>query len=149
MKKALAILGQLVLFFLFLAVFFSGSLLAVFHLDPFHAQWFVSHPTPTSIRYFLPTGLIYMTLLYLIVFAIEAAMKRLRTAGLWTTIVYILALVIGLRVQVRLRHPRPLLKPTAQCVISEGNLRLLQHLPLSVSALPLIVILSAGTHGFS
>jgi len=30
------------------------------------------------------------------VVGIEAAMKRLRTAGLWTTIVYILALVIGL-----------------------------------------------------
>ena len=74
---------------------FSGSILQVFHLDPFHAQWFISHPTPTSIRYFVPTGLIYMTILYLVVFAIEAAMKRLRTAGLWTTIVYVLALAIG------------------------------------------------------
>ena len=95
MKNTLAILGQIFLFFLFLAVFLSGSFLTVFHLDPFHAQWFVSHPTPSSIRYFVPTGLIYMTLLYLIVFAIEAAMKRLRTAGLWTTVAYILALVIG------------------------------------------------------
>ena len=95
MKKTLALIGQIVLFFLFLAVFFSGSFLGVFHLDPFHAQWFVSHPTPTSIRYFVPTGLIYMTILYLIVFAIEAAGRRLRTAGLWTTIVFILALVIG------------------------------------------------------
>ena len=95
MKKVLAAIGQIVLFFLFLAIFFSGSFLGVFHLDPFHARWFVSHPTPTSIRYFVPTGLIYMTVFYLIVFGIEAAMKRLRTAGLWTTIVYILALVIG------------------------------------------------------
>ena len=95
MKKALAILGQFLLFALFLAVFFAGSFLSVFHLDPFHAQWFVSHPTPTTVRYFIPTGLIYMTILYLIVFAIEAAAKRLRTAGLWTTVAFLLALVIG------------------------------------------------------
>ncbi len=95
MKTALAFLGQLVLFFLFLAVFFSGGFLAIFHLDPFHARWLLSHPTPSSIRYFIPTGLIYMTIFYLIVFSIEAAAKRLRTAGLWTTIAYILALVIG------------------------------------------------------
>ena len=95
MKKALAILGQIVLFFLFLTVFFSTIFLGVLHLDPFHAQWFVSHPTPTSIHYFVPTGLIYMTILYLVIFAIEAAAKRLRTAGLWTTVAYILALAVG------------------------------------------------------
>ena len=95
MRKALAILGQFLLFVVFLAIFFSGSFLGLFHLDPFHAQWFLSHPTPTTTRYFIPTGLIFMTILYLIVFGIEAAVKRLRTAGLWTTVVYILALVIG------------------------------------------------------
>ena len=95
MKPILAFLGQFVLFLLFLAVFFSGSFLAIFHLDPFHAQWFVSHPSPTSIRFFVPTGLILMTVFYLIVFAIEAARGRLRSAGLWTTIVFILALVVG------------------------------------------------------
>ncbi len=95
MKTALAVIGQLLLFALFLAIFFSGSFLAAFHADPFHAQWFLTHPTPTSVRYFVPTGLIFMTLAYLIVFAIEAAMKRLRTAGLWTTIAFILALAIG------------------------------------------------------
>ena len=95
MKKFLSVLGQFVLFLVFLAVFFSGSFLAVFHLDPFHMQWFVSHPTPTTTRYFVATGLIFMTLLYLLVFAIEAAARRLRTAGLWTTIAFVLALVIG------------------------------------------------------
>ncbi len=96
MKKAFAILGQLLLFAVFLAVFFAGGLLGLFHLDPFHARWFLSHPTPDTTRYFVPTGLILMTLLYLIVLGIEAAMKRIRTAGLWTTVAFAVALVVGL-----------------------------------------------------
>ena len=96
MKNTLAILGQLLFFALFLAVFFGGGVLALFHMDPFGApHWFISHPTPTSTRYFVPTGLILMTIVFLIVLGIEAAMKRLRTAGKWTTLVYILALIIG------------------------------------------------------
>ncbi len=96
MKKTLAILGQLVLFALFLALFFGGGLLALFHLDPFGApHWFVSHPTPTSTRYFVPTGLILMTLLFLVVLGIQAARKRLGTSGKWTTLLFLLALLVG------------------------------------------------------
>jgi len=97
MKTVLHILGQLVLLALFVAIFFAGSILGLFHLDPFAApHWFVSHPTLTTTRYFVPSGLLLTTILYLIVLAIEAASKRLRTAGLWTTIVYALALIAGL-----------------------------------------------------
>ena len=97
MKTALAAIGQLLLFLLFLGIFLAGSLLVIFHLDPFHApHWFVSHPTATTVRYFVPSGLLLMTILWLIVVGIEAAMKRLRTAGLWTTVAYAAALVIGL-----------------------------------------------------
>jgi hypothetical protein len=95
MKKALFLLGQILLFFVFIAVFAAGSFLAAFHLDPFHLQWFLSRPAPATIRYFVPTGLILMTILYLLVLGVEVAMKRIRTAALWTTVVYILALVIG------------------------------------------------------
>jgi len=90
MKKVLAILGQLLLLILFLIVFFGGSL-----LDPFHLKWFISHPSQLSTRYFVPDGLILMTLLWVIIVAIEASAKRLRSAGLWTTVAYVLALIIG------------------------------------------------------
>ena len=97
MKTVLHILGQLLLFALFIALFFAGGILGLFHADPFGApHWFVSHPTLTSTRYFVPSGLLLMTILYLIVLAIEAASKKLRTAGLWTTVAYIIALIIGL-----------------------------------------------------
>ena len=97
MKTALAILGQLILFAMFVAIFFAGGILGLFHLDPFGApHWFVSHPTPFSIRYFVPSGLFLMSILWLIVIGIEAAAKKLRTASLWTTVAYVAALIIGL-----------------------------------------------------
>jgi hypothetical protein len=97
MKKVLSVLGQIILFGFFFAIFFAGGFLGLFHLDPFGApHWFISHPTPVTTRYFVPSGLLLMTILYLVVVGIEAGMKRLRTAGLWTTIVYLLVLVIGL-----------------------------------------------------
>ena len=97
MKTALSLIGQLILFALFTAIFFAGGILALFHADPFHApHWFVSHPTLTSTRYFVPSGLFLMTILWLIVLGIETAAKKLRTAGLWTTVAYAAALIIGL-----------------------------------------------------
>lgn len=97
MKTALAVLGQLVLFAVFTALFFAGGILGLFHLDPFGApHWFVSHPTVTSTRYFVPSGLFLMTLLWLLALAIEASTKKLRTAGLWTSIAFVIALAAGL-----------------------------------------------------
>ena len=96
MKNALAVLGQLALFAIFTAIFFAGGMLGLFHLDPFAApHWFVSHPTVQSTRYFVPSGLILMSILWLIVLGIEAAAKRLRTAGVWTSVAYAAALIIG------------------------------------------------------
>ena len=97
MKTALHIVGQLLLFALFLALFFGGGILGLFHLDPFGApHWFVSHPTLTSTRYFVPSGLLLMVFVYLFVIALQAAGKRLRSSGLWTTVAFALALIIGL-----------------------------------------------------
>jgi uncharacterized membrane protein YedE/YeeE len=97
MKTVLAILGQLLLFAVFLAIFFAGGILGLFHLDPFHApHWFISHPTLDSTRYFVPSGLLLMSILWLVVLGIEAAVKKIRTAGLWTTVAYVGALIIGL-----------------------------------------------------
>ena len=96
MKTVLHILGQLLLFALFVAISSPLAQLFIgifFHFH--HLSWFVSHPTPTSSRFYDPTGLIFMTVLYLIVLAIEALAKKLRTAGLWTTIVFAVALIVG------------------------------------------------------
>ena len=68
MKKAFLILLQFAIFFV---VFLGGSL-----LDPLKLKWFVSHPTPTSTRFFVPDGLIFTVVLYLLLVLIEAAMKR-------------------------------------------------------------------------
>jgi len=97
MKTALSAIGQIILFALFVAIFFGGGILGLFHADPFHApHWFVSHPTLTSTRYFVPSGLFLMTILWFVVLAIEITAKKLRTAGLWTTVAYAVALIIGL-----------------------------------------------------
>ncbi len=96
MKTALAVLGQLALFFLFLAVFFAGGLLVVLGKDPFGGpHWFV-HQTSHGPAWFVPSGLLLMTILWLVIVGIEAAAKRLRTAGLWTTLAYLAALIVGL-----------------------------------------------------
>ena len=97
MKNVLAVLGQLLLFAVFTALFFAGGILGLFHLDPFGApHWFVSHPTVTSTRYFVPSGLFLMTIFWLLVLSIEAGTKKLRPAGLWTSAAYAAALLIGL-----------------------------------------------------
>ena len=100
MKTALAVIGQLFLLLVFLALFGGGSFLGLFHLDPFGApHWFVTHPAPESTRFFVPSGLFLMTILYMVVLGVEAAAKRVRTAGLWTTVVFLVALVFGLLVK--------------------------------------------------
>jgi hypothetical protein len=91
MKKALAFIAQ---FVLFAAVFVATPVLAIF--DPWHLKhWFVSHPTLTSTRYFSPEGFLLMVALYLLILAIEAATKHLRTAGTITTIAFVVVLVCG------------------------------------------------------
>jgi len=87
MKKALAVIAQFLLFFV---IFLAGSL-----LDPFKLKWFISHPTLTTTRFFIPDGLILMALLYLLLLAVETATKRLRSAGPLTSIAFALALLLG------------------------------------------------------
>ena len=100
MKTVLHILGQLVLFALFVAISSPLAQLFIgifFHFH--HLSWFVSHPSLTSTRFFDPTGFIFMTAAYLIVLAIEAISRKLRSAGLWTTVMYALALIVGIVAQ--------------------------------------------------
>ena len=90
MKTAISILLQ---FLLFLAVFAAGIVIGVF--DPLHLQWFVTHPTPASTRYFTPDGLLLTLLLYLLTLALEAVRRTLRRSGPRTTIALLLALLAG------------------------------------------------------
>jgi hypothetical protein len=87
MKKALLTFGK---FVLFLLVFLAGSL-----LNPFHLRWMVTHPTPTSTRFFVPDGLLLMLGLYVLILVVEVVRKRLVSSGPWTTLALVLALVLG------------------------------------------------------
>ena len=87
MKKIVLLLLQLVVF---LFVFFAGSL-----WNPLHLQWFVTHPSPTSTRFFAPEGLLLMAALYVAVLLIELLRRRAGFSGVWATIAFVLALVLG------------------------------------------------------
>ncbi|ADW67379.1 hypothetical protein [Granulicella tundricola] len=91
MKKAISTFLQFLLFFV---VFGVGSILGGL-FDPTHLRWFVTHPTLTSTRYFKADGLLLAFAVYVLVILIEAARKRISTAAPWTTLAFLLALVIG------------------------------------------------------
>jgi len=90
MKKALSFLAQ---FVLFLATFAAGMIVALF--DPLRLRWFITHPTPTTTRYFTPDGLILMMLLYALILLIEAWRGKLRMSAPRTTIAFVLAMTLG------------------------------------------------------
>ncbi len=87
MKKVFLAILQ---FVLFVVVFFAGSL-----WDPFKLKCFLTRPTPMTLRYFVPDGLILMLVLFLLIVAFEAATKRLRLYGLGSTIALLIALLFG------------------------------------------------------
>jgi hypothetical protein len=89
MKKAVATILQ---FFLFLIVFFAGSLFPL--PAPFHHERIIS-TTPAATRIFIGDGLHLMLALYIVIVLIEAVTKRLRSAAPWTTLALILAAVLG------------------------------------------------------
>ena len=88
MKKVFLAIVQ---FVSYVVVFFAGSL-----WDPFHLKWFLSRPTPQTLRYFVPDGLILMLLLFVVIVALEAATKKLRIYGLVSAIALLAALSFGL-----------------------------------------------------
>jgi hypothetical protein len=87
MKIVLAVLQ----FLLFLALFFIGSVvLPPFGLLPNKVIAIGDH------RLFTYDGVVLMLLVYLLILAIEALRKRLRSGGAPTTVALILALALGL-----------------------------------------------------
>jgi hypothetical protein len=87
MKKAILLILQ---FFLFLGVLLVGSF-----IHPFGLRWSETHITPTTIRYFVPDGLLIMLALYAVILIAEVFSKRLRT-GILTTVALLLALATGI-----------------------------------------------------
>lgn len=91
MKNALFTFLQ---FLLFYGLFAAGIVVGLF--DPMHLKWFVTQLGPGSTRYFVPDGLLMAIGLYVLILLIEAARKRIRQAGPWTTLAFVLALALGL-----------------------------------------------------
>ncbi len=91
MKKALAILAQIVLFFAMFAAFSF--------LQPFGIHWFVSHLSPTVTRYFVADGFLLATALFALMLLLEAVSKRIERFGVLTTISYVAAVALGFAVK--------------------------------------------------
>ena len=87
MKKI--ILGFLQ-FLLFIVV-----LLVVPFWNPLGLQWFVTHPSPTSTRFFAADGLVLALALYIAILVIGLLRKRLLSSGMLTTLAFVLALVVS------------------------------------------------------
>jgi len=87
MKKVVLTILQ---FVLFLFVFGAGSLFPPFHFEH------ILIATPGVTRIFVADGLLMMFALYILILLVQVMRKRLRTSTPWTTLVVILAAVIGL-----------------------------------------------------
>jgi hypothetical protein len=85
-KNVFACFAQFVLFFVIFAAF---SFLPPLHLEH------VVDTTADGPRVFIWDGLLIAAVLFVVILLIEAAMKRIRTAGVWTTVAFALAIVIG------------------------------------------------------
>ena len=85
MKKALAIIGQFLLFFIVFAV---GSF-----LHPFNLHW-ATTTYAHSTRFFVPDGLLLALGVFLAILALQALRKRLCDSP-WTILSFALAVAIG------------------------------------------------------
>jgi hypothetical protein len=77
-------------FMLFLVVFAAFSF-----VPPIHLQHVVG-TTSDGTRVFIWDGLLLASVLFVLILAIEAARRRIRTSGVWTTVAFALAVVLGL-----------------------------------------------------
>lgn len=87
MKKALAVLAQIAVFFLVFAAFSF--------LQPFRIHWLATQLSPTVTRYFVADGFVLTTALLALILLIEAVSKRLPRSGPLTALAYGIAVLIG------------------------------------------------------
>ena len=86
MKKVLLFFLQ---FFLFVIVYFAGSLFPILHLQR------VLSTTPTATRIFIADGLVFTLVFYVLILLVELLTKRLRSVGMVTTLALLLAIGFG------------------------------------------------------
>jgi hypothetical protein len=86
MKKVLSTILQVILF---LIVFFAASLFPPFHIEH------VLGIGPAGTRIFVADGLLLMLALFIVILIIEALRKRIVASGIWTTVAFLLATVLG------------------------------------------------------
>jgi len=87
MKKIIFTILQ---FLLFLAVFGFGSLFPPFHFEH------ILLATPGTTRIFIADGLLLTLAIYVLIVIVQILRKRLRILTPWTTLAFILAVVLGL-----------------------------------------------------
>jgi hypothetical protein len=87
MKNVIFTILQL---FLFLLVFFAGSL-----FPPFHIEHIIS-TSSAGTRIFIADGLLIMLAVFIVILLIETLRKRIVTSGRWTALAFVLATVLGL-----------------------------------------------------
>lgn len=90
MKNAFVTFLQFVLFLLVFAAFSF--------IPPMHLQHVVG-TTSDGTRVFIWDGLLISFVLFVVILAIEAARRRIRSGGVWTTVAFILAVAIGLAIK--------------------------------------------------
>jgi len=95
-KKVLLTIMQLVLFSL---VYATGIVLATLHMLPSHVQ---TWPDGTRFEW---DGALLMLALFVVILAIEAFLRRLRSAAPWTTLALALAALVELVVKFGLMTP--------------------------------------------
>lgn len=76
-------------FILFLIVFAVGSFLPPFHLEQ------TLGTTAEGTRIFIWDGAVLMTALFVLILIIEAARKRIASAGPWTAFAFVIAAIVG------------------------------------------------------
>jgi hypothetical protein len=67
-------------------------------IPPLHLQHVVG-TTADGTRVFIWDGLLIAAVLFVVILAIEAARRRIRTSGVWTTVAFALAVAVGLGIK--------------------------------------------------
>jgi hypothetical protein len=80
-------------FVLFLVIFAAFSFFPLMNLQH------VVGPTPDGTRVFIWDGLLVSVVVYVIILGFEAARRRVRSTGMWTTAAFVLAAVFGLAIK--------------------------------------------------
>jgi len=63
--------------------------------NPLGLRWFITHPAPTTTRFFAPEGLLLAIALFIAILLIDLLRKRVRSSGVVTTVAFVVALLVS------------------------------------------------------